>query len=1295
MKIKELQKTVNIAWSPLPQNPIYLAAGTAAQQFDSNANSTLEIYSTNFGDPSYDLELKASTPSQYRFQKIIWSPTGFGATHSNGLIVGGCEGGHVMIYSPSKMLANEDGLIARQDKHTGPVSGLDFNPFQNNLLASCASESEIFIWDLNNTSTHMNPGTKTQPFEDVKNVAWNRQVQHILASVFSSRCVIWDLRKSEQIIKLSDTQSRVRWHAIQWHPEAATQVWLASEDDQAPVVQLWDLRYATAPAKTMQIHQRGVLGMSWCPRDIDLMVSCGKDNRIYCWNPNTQSAEGEILSEVATTATWYSDVQWCPRNPALISSSSLDGNVSIYSLFGGVQQQVQTSNKIADSFPGMDQFAQAPIPQQAAPIVYQDLKYAPKWIKKPSGVTFGFGGKLVSFNNKTKTINISQVTTEPVLVERAQALEKSLEESNFVDYCRKKADEMPDQNGRYLWYFIKANFERNPKEEILNLLGFNKEDTDGKFSKYLPEEDANQQSQDMDQLNNRMAQLTHSDSTDVECDQSTDGSTNSFMQQLDNNAIFDGIAASQKTVASDEELTKKPQFKIPSGEHADSLITEALLTGNLEAAVQLCLNSKRIPEAFIIASTAGIEFLTKTQNRYLQEQQSELSNVISALVTRDWMDFVTRCTIDSWKEALVAALRHSERKLVDICEKLGDRLLNESVSSLDYIRNAMLCYICAGNIDKLVTAWYSLKQLENNNPNYKLSTTELQELAEVVMLMNKSLEEQGIAVELNTKVADFIKEYGGLLVAQGAFTAALTYIMEIKASSTHPELDDLKQRIVNIVQPQPKQLQQPQYGNQMMGQQNVHQQRLQPRGSFSHQNQNMSYLATSNNANQYASTNTWNSNPVGSPMAGGAFNQAAPPPNAAPVPTLYNPSAAIPTPVKPPTNDNLPQPPRPLSTSSSQGGSTSGGGLISRAKYVLDPSVAPAGPMGGYGNTYQAPPPVLQPTAAPIQAPSTFNTTPFNAAAPAPQIMQPSFNSTPFSNNAYMPGAGPMDTATAAIPPPPMQNIQRNPTPPPGWNDPPALKSSRPPKKPEAPSAPVPITHPLFGVDPNQNQNGYMDPNAQYQQGGMPPPNQPLNVLNPAQPPQMGSYYNPATAMQNNNMPPQQNMNFQTSAIPQQQSLQQQQQVPQWQTQPTQSVVGGYNDPNQQQQATLPSQRQPEPPKQKPPLPEEYIYLQTVLEELKTNCLNATNDPRTKRKFVDVTKRLENLYDCLRDNRLHSATIDALNQIIQFIQIGDYGNALQVHTQIAFGSDFSQCAGFMPGLKVLIQSASDLQVYLR
>uniref|UniRef100_A0A1B0FEM4 Protein transport protein Sec31A n=1 Tax=Glossina morsitans morsitans TaxID=37546 RepID=A0A1B0FEM4_GLOMM len=1225
MKIKELQKTVNIAWSPAPQQPIYLATGTAAQQFESNTASVLEIYSTNFSDPSYDLELITSLTSQYRFQKLIWSPTGFGSTHRNGLLVGGCEGGHVMIYSPAKMLAEEDGLIARQDKHTGPVRGLDFNPFQSNLLASCASESEIFIWDLNNTATHMNPGTKTMPLDDVKNVAWNRQVQHILASVFSTRCVIWDLRKSEQIIKLSDTQSHVRWHAIQWHPDMATQIWLASEDDQAPVVQLWDLRYATAPSKTMQIHQRGVLGMSWCPSDTDLMVSCGKDNRIYCWNPNTPIIEGEILSEVATTATWYSDVQWCPRNPALIACSSLDGNVSIYSLFGGTQQQVQTSNKIADSFPGMDQFAHVPIPQQCTPTIYNDLKYAPKWIKKPVGATFGFGGKLVSFNGKNKTVTVSQVTTEPKLVERARALEKSLSEAKFSDYCRQKADQMPDQSGRYLWYFIKANFERNPKEEILNLLVV-------------------------------------------------------FNPQVDQAAMFDDIIARKNNDNSD---VQKPltQFKIPIGEHPDSLITEALLTGNIEAAVQLCIDSKRIAEALIIASTAGIDFLTKIQNHYLQEQKSELSQVISAVVTSNWMNFINSCAIESWKEALVAVLKHDERKAINICERLGDRLLKECSQSPECTRSAMLCFVCAGNIDKLIDSWHQLKQLEHQNPQHKLNTDELQELAEIVMLMNKSLEEQGVAVEINGEMAEFLTEYAGLLVAQGAFTTALSYMLEIKASAMNSEIDDLRQRIFNIVQPQSKAIApnfnlpqqqsqntyqaQQQSQNTYQAQQQVPQLQQQPRGSFSH-SAPINNMTFRNDAAAFPAQTAWNANAVSSNMPQQAGSSVA-----------FNPPVVgMPTHIKPLNNAEMPQPPRPVSAASSQDGS-SRSGLHSRFKYVLDPSVAAADPLAGYGNSYN-PPPLNMPV-------QNYNVAPLNSQPMGALPMQTTYNPTPFSNsnNSYMPSTFPVETAALASPP---GLSQRNPTPPPGWNDPPALKFNAQAKKIEAQPITAPITHPLLGVDPNKNPNDYADSNnTQRQQIPNMPPLQQSSLLSSAEPPQgiVNQTWAGVSAL-NNNQTQQQPFNFQTAG-----SVGNQPPNQKWQSQPNM----GYNDDQLQHQQQQPVTKQIT--KEKPPLPEEYIYLQMVLEELKNQCLHKATDPRTKRKFVDVVKRLENLYDCLRDGRLTTATVQSLNQIVQFIQIGDYGNALQTHTQIAFGSDFSQCAGFMPGLKVLIQSANDLQVYLR
>ena len=35
MKVKEVSRTANIAWSPAKHHPIMLAAGTAAQQLDA------------------------------------------------------------------------------------------------------------------------------------------------------------------------------------------------------------------------------------------------------------------------------------------------------------------------------------------------------------------------------------------------------------------------------------------------------------------------------------------------------------------------------------------------------------------------------------------------------------------------------------------------------------------------------------------------------------------------------------------------------------------------------------------------------------------------------------------------------------------------------------------------------------------------------------------------------------------------------------------------------------------------------------------------------------------------------------------------------------------------------------------------------------------------------------------------------------------------------------------------------------------------------------------------------------
>ena len=94
----------------------------------------------------------------------------------SGVIVGGLDQGLMTMYDAGKVIAGqtEGALVFSKNKHTGPVQALDFNPFQKNLLASGASESEIFIWDLNKMSSPMTPGAKSQPPDDVRDVAWNR-----------------------------------------------------------------------------------------------------------------------------------------------------------------------------------------------------------------------------------------------------------------------------------------------------------------------------------------------------------------------------------------------------------------------------------------------------------------------------------------------------------------------------------------------------------------------------------------------------------------------------------------------------------------------------------------------------------------------------------------------------------------------------------------------------------------------------------------------------------------------------------------------------------------------------------------------------------------------------------------------------------------------------------------------------------------------------------------------------------------------------------------------------------------
>lgn len=82
--------------------------------------------------------------------------------------------------------------------------------------------------------------------------------------------------------------------------------------------------------------------------------------------------------------------------------------------------------------------------------------------------------------------------------------------------------------------------------------------------------------------------------------------------------------------------------------------------------------------------------------------------------------------------------------------------------------------------------------------------------------------------------------------------------------------------------------------------------------------------------------------------------------------------------------------------------------------------------------------------------------------------------------------------------------------------------------------------------------------------------------------------------------------------------------------------------PGHQQQQHMGIVEQPQQSQLPPPvveqvkrdIPPEYVHIQKTFEGLRLACIQASNNPQTKRKLDDVAKRLELLYDFLRDLRV-------------------------------------------------------------
>ncbi|KAK8847643.1 hypothetical protein IAR55_005502 [Kwoniella newhampshirensis] len=867
MKLKDISRTATFAWDQASSSSPLLATGAVAGALDESFSndSQLEIWAPDFGDAQgvrlggEGKPALGSVTVGSRFNRLAWSAPS--STHAKGVLAAGMETGEINVFDPAKIISGssaDEARFFRSDKHTGPVRGLDFNPIQKNLMLSGAVNAELFIYDLNSpNNAPIPPGPVSTKLGEITSLQWNPTVSRVFAASSSSGFTsVWDLKAGKEIVSLQygggaakgmetvggvaglQMGKRRGMSDVCWHPEQATRLITSSEDDESPIIMLWDLRNTRAPEKILSGHHKGVLSVSWCKQDADLLLSCGKDNRTLCWNPQT----GEIIGETTSIPTQESE--------KLSNEASAD---DVFGALGNEEPADDTANVLS-------------------------LKQPPKWLRRPVSATFGFGGLLATTSNlpgasgkhQSGVVHLRTVITEQTVLDRAIALDATAsEKEKLAEFCNNRAS-----GDDAAWKALKALFKINSREEIVQLLGFSKEEVAKKVQEAIgkypsvsvtseeptqaqrsatPEEESKtptvEKSLEKSFDGVSMDDAASARGPEVEADTSTTKSEKSLFDddeapgtpaaaaaadffssmasnslrnpQLDNiiphkSEIGDSsVAATVGSRASslrDEVITKENTFEIyPAGESdVDKLVTQALVLGDFRSAVDLCLASERFADALLLAVRGGPELLQSTQKAYFARRTTSLPflRVFQSIVTEDLLDIVQNADLSEWKVVFVVLCTFAkDSEFSNLAEQLGQRLQYkwqtlggsdspEAKESAKIARqDATLCYLAARKLEKVVGIWVDEMGEEEeaaDTTRYTAHAQALQSFVEKVAVFNAATgyvdedlltpTESAAAVETGARtyklasLYDRFYEYADLLATQGLIDIAAKYV---------------------------------------------------------------------------------------------------------------------------------------------------------------------------------------------------------------------------------------------------------------------------------------------------------------------------------------------------------------------------------------------------------------------------------------------------------------------------------------------------------------------------------------
>jgi len=860
--IAEIDRCATVAWrAGRADHANSLVGASRAGVVDSGFSDkpVLEMWSLHAN--SGRLKSVASTPLSAPCHRVAWSSMETESL-SAGIVAAGLEDGTVRMWDAAKLLSQgrieseeADGAVlygssSSRRKHKSHTRGIQFNPVLKSLLATGGAEGEIFVWDLGSDpsrpTVHTMGGTPSGSSEnassgpDITDVAWNRKVQHILGTVTSlGVSVIWDLKQKKPLISIKDPRGRRRSSCLSWSSDIATQVLIASEDDGAGAIRLWDLRNASSPIREYSHHgDAGVLDLSWSGFDSDFVVSTSKDSRSMLFSAST----GAVLAELPTTPSRNFEVQWSPSLPGVLSSSSFDGHVSIISLLsancarsGGADDEGGASTALAASFGvNASEFAlpEDTVNSKAEVSVsgnVQDLSgKAPKWMLKRCSVSFGFGGRVIStgFTPSAPPKSGPEAEERVLTARRSVKMRYMRADKSFTDEVQEASalfenaslESMlalaDDRAGRasqdsldaISWEYLKLHFTPRSRAELISKFGYSVPSSvhlgahGCGFQNSPPLREVPVVSPSMPTQASTESPMTGVSSaakhvTGVSLEDEFAGLAAPWDIDGGDDSILGGAQQADEGDSALPAASEKAAVAEPpvSSESFELQVQNAVIVGDFEKAVAICQEKGNLAEALALARYGGDSLWVQTVGAFLEGHSSRaFSSVLNSVSKGQISELLESC--QDWREALAVISTYSSgSRFGQDCEAVGAKLLASGDRA-----GALAAFLCGCRSSLCTAIWaqeiVSMRNASSGQSGLASRASPILDLAAKLLVLGAAVSaEQGklasslkeMCATLDEASAGIFLDIGCLLAEEGSYKDAIEYIQAVPTTAAN------------------------------------------------------------------------------------------------------------------------------------------------------------------------------------------------------------------------------------------------------------------------------------------------------------------------------------------------------------------------------------------------------------------------------------------------------------------------------------------------------------------------------